>query len=100
MLKSSNMPRRIRSINWITHAIHIRIQPTSTKRTPTVRALESHQPRVVSTVTVTQQIPANFRFAYLSIEAQPRSILLLRGLLAVSGVGDGVMFAVDDFAND
>ena len=94
------MPRRIRPIHRIPHAIHIRIQPTPSKRTPTVRAMKPHQSRVVGAVAVAQLIPTDIRFAQLTVEAQSCRDVLLRGLLAVGGVGDGIGFTIDYFANN
>jgi hypothetical protein len=62
--------------------------------------MEPHQPRVVSTVSITQQIPADPRFAYLAVETQPSHVLLLRGLLAISRVGDGVMLTINNFTKN
>ncbi|MDI2593065.1 hypothetical protein NYP20_00695 [Pseudomonas sp. N3-W] len=62
--------------------------------------MKAHQSRVIGAVAVTQQIPAGLHFAQLAIEAQSRRDVLLRGLMAVGGVSDGVGFAIDDFAND
>ena len=72
------MPGRIRPIHRIPHAVHIGIQPTPTKRAPTVRTVETHQSRVVGAVAVTQQVPADLRFAQLTIETQARDDLPLR----------------------
>jgi hypothetical protein len=62
--------------------------------------MKPHQSRVVGAVAVAQQIPADTLFAQLTVEAQSRLDFLLRGLLAVGGVSEGVNLATDDFADD
>jgi hypothetical protein len=62
--------------------------------------MKTHQPRVVSTVAIPQQVPTLIRFAKLAIEAQFRGDFLLRGLLPIGGVGDGVSFTAMDFGDD
>ncbi len=62
--------------------------------------MKTHQPRVVGAVAVAQQIPTDIRLTQLTIEPQSCLDILLRGLLTVGGVGDGVGLAIDDFAND
>ncbi|WP_224788256.1 hypothetical protein [Pseudomonas fluorescens] len=62
--------------------------------------MKAHQYRVVSAVAVTQQIPANTRLAQFTVETQARRDLLLRGLLAIGGIGDGIWFVLRDFGED
>lgn len=62
--------------------------------------MKAHQPRVVSTVAITQQVPTHIRFAQLAIKTQFRGDFLLRGLLPIGGVGDGVSFTAMDFGDD
>jgi hypothetical protein len=62
--------------------------------------MKTHQSRVVGSIAVAEQVPTDVRFAQLAVEAQLRRDCLLRGLLAVGGVGDGFGLAIDDFAND
>jgi hypothetical protein len=62
--------------------------------------MEAHQSRVVSAITVTQQVPADVCFAQLTVEAQLRSDFLLTGQMTIGGIGDGIGLAIDYFAND
>jgi hypothetical protein len=59
--------------------------------------MKTHQSRVVSTVTVTQQIPAGLRFAQLAVETQPRRDFPLRRLMAVDGVSQAIDVITNHF---
>ncbi|RON18770.1 hypothetical protein BK662_04970 [Pseudomonas frederiksbergensis] len=62
--------------------------------------MKPHQSRVVSSVTIPKQVPADFGFAKLAIETQLRHDFLLRRLFAVGGITNGVSLAIDDLGND
>jgi len=89
------MPRRIRKIHRIARAIPIRIQTALPKRTPTVRAMKTHQSRVVDAIAIAQEIPVQC-LAKLAIESQSRVHLMFGGLKTIGAVGH----AIDAVATD
>jgi hypothetical protein len=60
--------------------------------------MKTHQCRVVSTVAIAQKIPAEVRLEQFTVEPDCRRYILLRGLLAVGGISDGIRLATCDFS--
>ena len=69
--------------------IRIRIQPTLSKRTKIIGAVEPHQYRVERTITITQQIMPRHRFRSLPIEAQQAAQTTVNNPMTVSRVRNG-----------
>ena len=92
------MPRRIRKIhriaraNTYTHSNH----PPQTDST--VRAMKTHQSRVVGAIAIAQEIPVQC-LAKLAIESQARDLLLFGGLKTKGGIRHAIDSAATDMAS-
>ncbi|KQZ86392.1 hypothetical protein ASD60_02925 [Pseudomonas sp. Root562] len=77
-------------IHWIPQTIPIRIQPTLPKRTPTVRAVKTHQHLVKRPITIAQQIPPRHRIRTFAVEAEQAEQTVLCRAMTIGGVGERI----------
>ncbi len=64
------MPTRIPHVNRIPQTIGISVQAALPKRAQGIRLIETHQDRIESSITITQQIMPGHRISTLPVEAR------------------------------
>ena len=88
------MSRCVDFIYRVTRAIRIRIQPTLTKRTQTVRAVKPHQHRIKRSIAITQQIVPGQWVRPFAIEPHQTHPSICRLAVTIGRIGDGLCLVV------
>ena len=97
---TGHLSRRIDIVDRIAHTVGVRIQPTLTKRTQVVRAVEAHQDRIENTMAIAQVVPALRWVPEFAIEPHTGSDRLLRALRTVGGISQPIEPAMTRLGQD